>query len=355
MSFVAPDMTDHFPSTLTRERPRPMAVGAVMDQLDRSLRGGDGLASRPMSTGFAVLDRAVSGGLKQGDLMLIGGSPGVGKTTLTLQMARNLASSGARVLYVCYEHDERFLLTKLMAMESWVLAGDEIEQGIRLRDMLARLEGAGNRDGSGLEAIVAGIPTLALASQRISSFADRLLLLRGSGTYTDLPALAAEIDDLHEADPQTPCVLFLDYLQKVPFYPDPVTETERVTRVVEGLKELALSRKVAIVAIVAADLSGLLTARLRPYHLRGGSAMLYEADIILILNEKHRIVTKQHLTYNQVTEQELHSWVVCTIEKNRLGRQSIDLEFRKHFEYSCFDPNGGHVAEMLIDERIQRD
>lgn len=332
-----------------------MTVSEVMAELDRSLLDGHTLATRPMSTGFAVLDRAISGGLKPGDLMLVGGSPGVGKTTLTLQMARNLAASGAHVLYVCYEHDERFLLTKLMAMESWVLAGDEIEQGLRLRDMLARLERASPNDGSGLQAIVAGIPTLALASQRISNFADHLLLLRGSGTYTDLSALASEIDDLRTEDPQAPCVLFLDYLQKVPFYPDPVTEIERVTRVVEGLKELALSRKMVIVAIAAAELSGLLAARLRPHHLRGGSAILYEADVIVILNEKHRIVTKQHITYNQMTEQELHNWVVCSIEKNRLGRQPIDLEFRKHFEYSCFDPNGGHVAEMLIDERVQRD
>jgi hypothetical protein len=31
----------------------------------------------------------------------------------------------------------------------------------------------------------------------------------------------------------------------------------------------------------------------------------------------------------------------------------VDLEFRKRFEYACFEPDGRPVTELLIDDRIQ--
>jgi replicative DNA helicase len=203
--------------------------------------------------------------------------------------------------------------------------------------------------------LVEEVPALARAATRMSRYSDRLLLLRGSATYTDLGTLAAELVSQRDANPSTPCVLFVDYLQKVPVYPESLNETDRVTRVVEGLKDLALSLGLPVVAIVAADSDGLRAPRLRIHHLRGGSAILYEADIILILNEKHRVVTKRNLTFNPHQAQAFHSWIVCSIEKNRGGRQLVDLEFRKRFEYACFEPEGRPVTEILIDERIQVD
>src|SRR5207248_7282683 len=85
---------------------RPQALSAVLSDLDRAMRAGESRRRQPAPTGFAMLDRTISGGLKPGELMLIGGAQGLGKTTLTLQMARNMAAAGANVLYVCYEHEE---------------------------------------------------------------------------------------------------------------------------------------------------------------------------------------------------------------------------------------------------------
>jgi DNA repair protein RadA/Sms len=55
------------------------------------------------STGIAELDRVLGGGLVGGSLVLLGGEPGIGKSTLLLQAADALGSSGADVLYVCGE------------------------------------------------------------------------------------------------------------------------------------------------------------------------------------------------------------------------------------------------------------
>jgi DNA repair protein RadA/Sms len=56
-----------------------------------------------LETGIGELDRVLGGGLVPGSLVLIGGSPGIGKSTLTTMALGNLASVGRSALYVCGE------------------------------------------------------------------------------------------------------------------------------------------------------------------------------------------------------------------------------------------------------------
>lgn len=59
------------------------------------------------TTGIDELDRVLGGGIVAGSLVLIGGEPGIGKSTLVLQMAAKLAATDASVLYVSGEESER--------------------------------------------------------------------------------------------------------------------------------------------------------------------------------------------------------------------------------------------------------
>ena len=59
-------------------------------------------------TGISELDRVLGGGIVEGGLMLIGGDPGIGKSTLLLQVTDRLAKAGQKVLYV---RRERVFLT----------------------------------------------------------------------------------------------------------------------------------------------------------------------------------------------------------------------------------------------------
>jgi DNA repair protein RadA/Sms len=54
-------------------------------------------------TGIAEIDRVLGGGIVAGSAILIGGEPGIGKSTLMLQMMNNLAQKGLKVLYVSGE------------------------------------------------------------------------------------------------------------------------------------------------------------------------------------------------------------------------------------------------------------
>lgn len=56
-----------------------------------------------VSTGFSELDRVLGGGIVPGALILVGGDPGIGKSTLLLQVCRNLSGIEKRVLYISGE------------------------------------------------------------------------------------------------------------------------------------------------------------------------------------------------------------------------------------------------------------
>lgn len=56
-----------------------------------------------LSTGIGELDRVLGGGIVQGSLTLVGGDPGIGKSTLLLQVCRNLSAAGHKILYISGE------------------------------------------------------------------------------------------------------------------------------------------------------------------------------------------------------------------------------------------------------------
>lgn len=86
-----------------REAPKPVEIGTI------SLNDGE-----RMTTGIEELDRVLGGGIMQGSLILVGGDPGIGKSTLLLQTCRQLSLQGRRVLYISGE--ESLKQIKLRAM-----------------------------------------------------------------------------------------------------------------------------------------------------------------------------------------------------------------------------------------------
>lgn len=57
-------------------------------------------------TGIGELDRVLGGGIVQGSMTLVGGDPGIGKSTLLLQVCRQVSSAGHRVLYISGEESQ---------------------------------------------------------------------------------------------------------------------------------------------------------------------------------------------------------------------------------------------------------
>lgn len=60
-------------------------------------------AEEKLSTGLGELDRVLGGGIVKGSLILVGGDPGIGKSTLLLQVCKNISERDNKVLYISGE------------------------------------------------------------------------------------------------------------------------------------------------------------------------------------------------------------------------------------------------------------
>lgn len=113
---------------ILKQTSRPVKLEEVsIDEQDR------------ISTGYQELDRVLGNGIVAGSLVLVGGDPGIGKSTLLLQVCRNLAAARHKVLYISGE--ESLKQIKLRANRIGTITGellflcetnlDDIEEAIR--------------------------------------------------------------------------------------------------------------------------------------------------------------------------------------------------------------------------------
>jgi DNA repair protein RadA/Sms len=94
-------------------------------------------------TNIAELDRVLGGGLVAASAILVGGDPGIGKSTLMLQVAASLSRAGRRVLYISGEEaiEQIRLRARRLGLESAPL---ELAATINVRDIAASLEAEPN-------------------------------------------------------------------------------------------------------------------------------------------------------------------------------------------------------------------
>jgi len=326
-------------------RGREQGVAASANVLiDEAIEAGRQPSVRvvPFATGFSPLDHVLSGGFHAQELTLLGGRPGVGKTIAALQWARWFALHDRTSIYVCYEHSAQTLLGRLFALEMGSLVRND--EFVALDDLrtLARDVAL----GSGRAPDLLGHPLGEEAVNRMRTYGERLQIIEASGRATNLAA----IETLAAQRRSGPTALFVDYLQKVPVSDAPADDDVHSTLVVEGLKDLAMSLEIAVVALVASDKTGMTSRRLRIDHLRGSAALVHECDVALVLNDKASAVSKRHSAYDPVKAETFRQKVVVSVEKNRGGPTGMDMEFTKDFANYRFDPEGGFCQETLVDD-----
>jgi DNA repair protein RadA/Sms len=153
-----------------------------------------------MSTGIGELDRVLGGGLVPGSLVLLGGSPGIGKSTLTNMVLGHLQQAGHRTLYV---------------------SGEESAEQVRLR--AERLVPAGKRPGGSIQPALQ-VPVLA---------------------ETDLDAV---LDTLAEHAPQA-CVIDSVQTLRTADMSGASGSVGQVREVATRVMELAKARGIAVILV----------------------------------------------------------------------------------------------------------
>jgi len=164
-------------------------------------------------TGFPSLDNALGGGVRRGDLVVIGGEVGSGKSALALAVAVRASETGARVRFLSGEMDQTRAAERALAIEARVRV-DDLRRGNLDLDARTRLEVAAQRLG-----------------QHFPSF--------GVVDAGGVSALEQDATQLHDVD-----LLVVDPLQSLAGGARPLDEDVAVAA--RALKRLAVDHDVCI-------------------------------------------------------------------------------------------------------------
>jgi replicative DNA helicase len=314
-----------------------VTAAEALERLDQQVVSGE-VVARTWATGLQPLDTHLGGGLHDGDLVLLAGPQGTGKTTVSLQVARNVVAAGGHATYVCFEHTPAQLVERLIVLEMALVSGDLAPLQDEVRTRLAR-------GATDLVTALADLPGALQALRTIDGYGPRLRFVGARGDLTSL-------DDIGAVAAAAPAgLLVIDYLQKVHAGAD-LDEDAQVARTATYLKHLALELGCPVLAVTAVERAGLDAPRVRARHVKGSVTLAYEADVILVLQDKYDVVDRRHLVFGTPNGQDHRRWLVCSIEKNRHGEDRLDIEFRKRLAHGHVQPVGRLVDDALVDERL---
>lgn len=241
----------------SRSGPRSIAdvLGRTVEEIERNYQAGGELTG--LATGFPDLDRRI-GGLRSGDMCVIAGRPSMGKTTLAMNIAENVAMAGKKVMAFSLEMGDTQLAQRLLASLggielSRIRSGKLIEDDFdRMSVALARL------NGCALEIDESAGITIAQINARARRVAHRL----------------GGLD-----------LIVIDYLQLVRPGKTSGTRNDEVSAISAGVK--ALAKDLGCPVIVLAQLSRRVEERTdkRPAlsDLRDSGAIEQDADLVLLM------------------------------------------------------------------------
>lgn len=209
-----------------------------------------------ISTGFKNLDGIINGGLYPG-LYFIGAISSLGKTTLALQIADNVAKQGQDVLIISLEMAKRELIAKSISREtaeySLQAKGNVKALGQTTADIMNLKRQQGYYDDAGQwvdfrEEIKRDIAAVVdIAYKRYSEYAGHIFIYEGIGDITT-EAIKSRIDE-HRAIYGKAPVLIVDYLQILQGDSDRLSDKQKVDKGVVELKRISRDYKTPVIAI----------------------------------------------------------------------------------------------------------
>lgn len=232
----------------------PRSVAALMDDclddLERRWRG----AGENIRTGFPDLDSRISGGMEQGQLIIIAGRPGMGKTTLAMQIAEYCAANGTPALVCSQEMPSVQLVHRSVASNSRVPLDailtnnmDDAQYG-RVCDSMKELKA-------------------------LSLYIDE----QGALRLEDVRRKARRVAQKHGLG-----LLVIDYLQLM-VGEESETRNMEITRISGGLKALAKELRIPVIALSQLSRKCEERPNKKPVmsDLRESGSLEQDADLIL--------------------------------------------------------------------------
>lgn len=217
------------------------------------------------ATGYKTLDKKLGGGFVKDGLYIIGARPGMGKTTLGINIAENIAKAGKSVLIVSLEMSTKQITAKRIAKQSGLNYTKLINGGLTDEETARASCAAGE------------------IYERPFYISDK-----SKATVADIGRAARQVKDLS--------AIFVDYLGLI--RPKDVNSNkpryEEMTDISADLKALAKLLKIPVIALcqLNRESSGTQDKRPKLNHLRDTGAIEQDADGVLLLYRPEYYVDK---------------------------------------------------------------
>lgn len=241
--------------TETAEPHKPQLIRDVLVRAVAAIeRRGEGQDSA-MATGFPAVDAKLSGGFRRGNLIIVAGRPGMGKTAFAGCMALHAALTGVPTLFLSMEMADTELADRMIA-----IAGR-----VPLDDILA-----GNMEGEAGDRILAGTARL----HELPLIIDE----QGGLSLFDIATKARSVRRQHGLG-----LIVVDYLQLASG--DGKNRNSELEVITRGLKALAKELQIPVIALsqLSRKCEERTNRRPIPSDLRESGAIEQDADIIMFV------------------------------------------------------------------------
>ena len=147
---------------------------AVPTRQPRRLHEIDDIRERRMQTADAEFNRVLGGGIVEGSVVLLGGEPGIGKSTLLLQVA--LQMSGTKILYISGEESEKQIkmrAARIPANNTELLVASETNLELvlahfkKLQPALLVIDSIQTMHSEAIESVAGSVPQVRACAQRL--------------------------------------------------------------------------------------------------------------------------------------------------------------------------------------------
>ena len=262
------------------EEQKEYAELSVSNHLQEFIDGIGASADTPaIPTGFSNLDAELDGGLYEG-LYILGAVSSLGKTSLVLQIADQIAQSGRDVLIFSLEMARTELMAKSISRHTFI---DVTENGGNLMDAKTV---RGVTDGSRYARYSQReIDIIKRATTTYSTYTDHLFICQTEGiedrTLQDIENISRELKDRRQEAP----VIVVDYLQIIAPPDARGTDKQNADKIVRGLKRISRDLKTPVVAISSFNREN-YNKGVNMTSFKESGGLEYAADILLGLQYK---------------------------------------------------------------------
>lgn len=293
--------------------------------------------NKPLSTGIKSLDEALEGGFYKKNLVILGAISSLGKTTLALQIADNVARGGKDVLIFSLEMSKEELIAKSLSRNSFLKAYNRHYTALALttREIL---KGIGTNDDIPNNSQRQEIYKEAYEDYKDNIASNIYITECNDNIDINIATINKKIKN-HIAITNNKPLVVIDYLQIIQNQDKGLTDKQVIDRIVTSLKRIARDNDITIFLISAFNRAN-YTKEANLSSFRDSSTIEYTSDVLLSLQlSKLDGITDDNKDINLNQEQQKDEReLTLKVLKNRNGRITDvkDIKFYAKYNYMYF-------------------